>query len=603
MTNLQKKTKKYITIFIGGLFLLTTLISVGFSALNDNLNVSGNIEYEYNSKLLYDVLRREANIGTYAQEFTGDHRDSFTEQPTKGVYHWAVPYYDYDDANVILDKWNVIFGGFCWQMFRTTDTGGVKLIYNGIPSNGKCNNTGTDQQIGTSVFNTYYNSLADVGYMYNTRYVPNSKTKTNIDVLSKKYMTDSQKYYYGTKLIYTNGTYVVSGTTKTDTWANTYSSATGLYTCRSSLQSQCSTAYYIVKGKSSYMWGFEMNNGNLLDYYNTDIVFGTSYTESNGTYTLSTTTTITKADWYSNYSTYKNHYTCGDDRTTCSDMEYITSTDDYYYNSLLLSNNYIYAKDFTYNSGTDTYTLSSDRYQSWNMTETDETNLATHHYTCFNQTGECQTLSYVYRTEKAAPTYIYYIDLTEGKSIEDVVNEMLYDDDVNTTNSDIKTYIDDWYQSNMTSYTSYLEDTIFCYNRSQSNLSTNGWNPDGGKVTTVILFSYGSFVCSNDTDKFSISNNKAKLTYPVGLPSYGEINLLSHTYLKKTGKTYWLGSFRNFGASTITGYVISTDGSTNTTSTSSWGIRPVISLKPGTEYSSGDGSKNNPYFVDTTPYS
>ena len=32
---------------------------------------------------------------------------------------------------------------------------------------------------------------------------------------------------------------------------------------------------------------------------------------------------------------------------------------------------------------------------------------------------------------------------------------------------------------------------------------------------------------------------------------------------------------------------------------SSMGVRPVISLKPEIAYSSGDGSKNNPYIVNT----
>ena len=28
---------------------------------------------------------------------------------------------------------NVVFGGFCWLIIRTTDTGGTKIIYNGLP--------------------------------------------------------------------------------------------------------------------------------------------------------------------------------------------------------------------------------------------------------------------------------------------------------------------------------------------------------------------------------------------------------------------------------------------------------------------------------------
>ena len=453
---MKKHYKFYITLFIIMLSFITTLISVGFSALNQNLNISGEVDYELNSPTLYNVLKKEAQLGTYAQEYTGDHQDSMdTSLSTQKIYHWKAD--DDTEATTILDKWNVIFGGFCWQMIRTTDTGGVKLLYNGVPSNGQCNNEGTAQQIGTSAFNTDYTSPADVGYTYNTRYTSNTKKPTSTNVLTITTMTNSTNYYYGTGVTYSSGTYTLTGTTQ-DTWTNTYSSSSGLYTCRSRTATTCSTVYYIAGGVSSFMYGFSMTGGNLLNYYNTNIVLGTGYTENNGTYTLSGTTTITKADWFNNYSTYKNYYTCGDDSTSCTDLKYITSAGQSSYCSLSsTSNNYIYANDFTYNSGTATYTLSSDRYESWNMTDTDKTNLATHHYTCFNDTGECSTLSYVYyASTPSSGDYLYYVNLTNGKSVEDALDEMLYNDNVNQTNSTIKTHIDNWYQSNMTSYTSYL---------------------------------------------------------------------------------------------------------------------------------------------------
>ena len=37
-----------------------------------------------------------------------------------------------------IDHRNIIFGNFCWQVVRTTETGGTKLIYNGEPVDGKC---------------------------------------------------------------------------------------------------------------------------------------------------------------------------------------------------------------------------------------------------------------------------------------------------------------------------------------------------------------------------------------------------------------------------------------------------------------------------------
>ena len=597
---MKKHYKFYITLFIIMLSFIITLISVGFSALNQNLNISGEVDYELNSPTLYNVLKKEAQLGTYAQEYTGDHQDSMdTSLSTQKIYHWKAT--NDTNANAILDKWNVIFGGFCWQMIRTTDTGGVKLIYNGTPTDGQCNNEGTAQQIGTSMFNTNYRSPADVGYMYNTRYTDNSKSSSSSNILTRTSMTNSTNYYYGTGVTYSSDTYTLTGTSQ-DTWTNTYSSSNGLYTCNSATATTCSTVYYIAGGESSYMYGFSMTGGNLVNYYNTNIVLGTGYTENNGTYTLSGTTIITKVDWFSNYSTYKNYYTCGDDTTTCSNLKYITYTDNYRYCSILVSNNYIYANSFTYDSGTNKYTLSSDRYESWNMTATDKTNLATHHYTCFNDTGVCETLSYVYCANTPSyANYIFYINLTGGKSVEDAVNEMFYNDNVNQTNSTIKTYIDNWYSSNMTSYTSYLEDTIFCNDRSIYNLG--GWKPNGGSLLTYMYFknyyTNSDLSCTNDTDKFSLSNNKAKLTYPVGLLTYPEIYLLNNNNLRKTGQKYWLASPYYYLSSYAKGRSVYTPGDdSNNYVNYTLGVRPAVSLIPGTEYIGGTGSKDDPYIVE-----
>ena len=43
---------------------------------------------------------------------------------------------------------NVLFAGFCWRIIRTTDTGGVKIIYNGTPTEeGYCTTTTGDATI------------------------------------------------------------------------------------------------------------------------------------------------------------------------------------------------------------------------------------------------------------------------------------------------------------------------------------------------------------------------------------------------------------------------------------------------------------------------
>ena len=96
---------------------------------------------------------------------------------------------------------NVKFANFCWKIVRTTETGGVKLIYNGqSDENGRCNTTGSSTTIGNSAFNTNYNDNAYVGYMYGTAgsstyeethaNINNSIVKTKIDEWYSKNMID-----------------------------------------------------------------------------------------------------------------------------------------------------------------------------------------------------------------------------------------------------------------------------------------------------------------------------------------------------------------------------------------------------------------------------
>lgn len=66
---------------------------------------------------------------------------------------------------------NIIFGDFCWQIVRTTDTGGIKIMYNGVPNNGQCTNTGSRSTIGLSRFNNGSYSLADACYSFGKRYI------------------------------------------------------------------------------------------------------------------------------------------------------------------------------------------------------------------------------------------------------------------------------------------------------------------------------------------------------------------------------------------------------------------------------------------------
>ncbi|MBR7042477.1 MAG: hypothetical protein IKI04_03140, partial [Bacilli bacterium] len=365
----------------------------------------------------------------------------------------AHPIYYYRGA--VTDN-NVLFGGFCWKIVRTTETGGIKLIYNGVPSNEECNNTGTASQLASkAAFNTNYNSPADVGYMYGTRYTSSSGTGTG--------------WYYAPDVTYSNGTYTL-----------------------------------------------------------------TSKTISGTTYNVETKSAI------------------------------------------------------------------------------DVTNLNYHHYTCGSSTETtCTSVRYVYYVSRTTATYI---TLTNGKKVEDVLSEMLTNSS-NENSSTIKTAIDTWYSTNMTSYTSMLEDTIFCNDRSIGTL--NGWDPNGGSTASLLYFSphnrvsttYQPSLTCTKNDSFTVretSTGNGKLTYPVGLLTSDEIMLAggkfatsNTTYYLYTGQAFWLGSAFQWNISNADGFHMNTTGSFYYGYVYDvLGARPVVSLKPGTVLTGGEGTVSNPYVVE-----
>ena len=117
---------------------------------------------------LYNFMKNNADTTTVI-----DYKVRSGVSGTNGIYTTTatvgnVPvYYFRGDADKVNN--NIIFNNMCWKIIRTTETDGVKIIYNGTSTDGKCETqTGTSTQIGTSAFNTKYDDNAYVGYMYGT---------------------------------------------------------------------------------------------------------------------------------------------------------------------------------------------------------------------------------------------------------------------------------------------------------------------------------------------------------------------------------------------------------------------------------------------------
>ena len=282
------------------------------------------------------------------------------------------------------------------------------------------------------------------------------------------------------------------------------------------------------------------------------------------------------------------------------------------------SSNYYYGNDVTYSNGTYTLTntISSNWSSIWNG------GLNRNHYTCMGGTT-CSSVYYIFH---ANSSNMIYITLTNGKNIEDALSDML---NKNTTSSDIKTKVESWYNTNIEKkgYSDYVEDTVWCYDRSISDGS--GWDPDGGNVRNYLKFSVGksvtgkklpSLICSRKIDMFTVNeeNGNGDLDYPIGLLTADEMVLAGGLELASIStdvynKSFYLYIGKNFLSGSPNAFsdidnnvfganvfgIYSTGNLSADLVRDNNGIRPSISLASSVEISKGDGTKNNPYIVET----
>ena len=197
---------------------------------------------------------------------------------------------------------------------------------------------------------------------------------------------------------------------------------------------------------------------------------------------------------------------------------------------------------------------------------------------------------------------------------------------LNTNNSTIKTYIDNWYKNNLTAYTKYLSnDAVYCNDR---NLAS------GQTYSTTKRFNYVSYErlggdtiaptynCTNMSDAFSVNNTSAKLDYPIGLMTIDELSYAGgEFYTKLTAPYAWYYTNAN-GESIISNsssvslspvvwnetdsrvwrwYGSDTPGSLDAglSVDISFAVRPSVSLSSCNLISRGDGSPENPYVIYT----
>ena len=228
--------------------------------------------------------------------------------------------------------------------------------------------------------------------------------------------------------------------------------------------------------------------------------------------------------------------------------------------------------------------------------------------------GYLSTSTSVFNSSANSPKYVGYM---YGNDDSSLLNAR-----TNTNNSTIKTAIDNWYASNMTSYTKYLSTiAVYCNDRTEETSGTyNTGNTTFYYAPRARAYSYApTYDCTEASDAFSADNTSAKLTYPIALMTVDEImraggkgsTSLSSPYAwyylnsangSITGGTYWLllspDRLNGGRADVFIVYGSSYPGYLGSNGVAGPGaVRPAISLKSCIKYSTGDGTAENPYTI------
>ena len=276
-------------------------------------------------------------------------------------------------------------------------------------------------------------------------------------------------------------------------------------------------------------------------------------------------------------------------------------------NAMVGSLSWAYGNDVTYSNGTYTLVNTITTPLGWNSGHNSVDN--GHHYTCLSTKTSCSTVYYIYYA--GLTTAAYFLPLSNGKLLDGVLGEMTYNT-TNANNSNIKQYIENWYRNNLTSYTSKLEDTVWCNDRSIYDY--NGWNKDAksnydsfkfGAANRLEVIYSPSTTCPNAKDKFTVSTSYGNglLTYPVGLITADEAMMASagtDSYLY-TGTPYWTMSPSYFAQDGGHNYFFDGLGiisALRTVNSTVVGVRPSITLKYGLEIVDGSGSADDPYIIN-----
>ena len=528
-----------------------------------NLNTSTNQPIKDNEASEFVNSPTGINFATYA--YSGNYNG-------KGIYMKADTQ---DDAYPILyyrgevtDN-NVVFADRCWKIIRTTDTGGVKLIHNGLPTD---TTVYSDVVLGKNKYNILTNTTGFVFNNNDNTYTSSINQPLNYEFEFSFNVADDGEY----KMYLTKDNSPGGG------------------------------AIYLYKNDEQVLSSGIGNGGSITKDFGTILSSDKIRVNFNGGGFSESEPGTIKIKMVKVVSSIQK--TCKDNARKEA-MISIDGRDSFPFNNDSNSISYIgymYGDVYEYHDGTKSGTYWSDidyangvytlKVGGTTSASLDET----HHYIC-EESANCTKVRYYYYNGNGSK----YIELENGDTLNNAIAKM----QENNTSSIAKIKIDSWYESNLINYTDKLEDTVWCNDRSM-NINDSGWNPNGGDLSSYLYYSAyeryqnrtPSLVCRKN-DSFTVSNAKGnkKLQYPIAILTSDEIMLaggggyLYNSYESWLLSPYYYNGVEAHNFRLYTSYL----DHYKVNDQYAHSLRPSISLKIGTTVAKGDGTFATPYEIES----
>ena len=268
------------------------------------------------------------------------------------------------------------------------------------------------------------------------------------------------------------------------------------------------------------------------------------------------------------------------------------------YTSFVNTTKYNFGTGYTFDESTKKFTLTGTIKQlTWN--DNHDEIVSGKLYSCLNK--DCNIIYKINDYFDDRIMIVQPISYSSDSYVDAVTNNV---------SSTMKNTLDTWYKNNLIGYSSYLTDEVVCNDRS---ISTG----TGYKIDNYTFYSsydrlanhrLPSLKCAQDNDKFKMSNDSAKLDYPISLITADEVamaggvsNISNSNYYLYNGHSNWTmtpGYFDPYGT------YASVWGVGQKGELYPWGntiyyfeICPVINLKADVQITKGDGTALNPYVI------